>query len=132
MKIQKFDTYNESLRDKMTGKSDEEVQIAIKKLLEELKGYSQNPKEHAETFVYYLRLIYPNNKELLIALIENGILDAADIVTTITDDLDYPDENETERGLEKHMKYKSKVMQGMYKLIEDNIDKLDIEELNSF
>jgi hypothetical protein len=121
--IKKFNQYNESIRDKMTPKSEEELEEAKKDFLNKMKKVSQDPNEMSETLSYYLQGMYDTKKELLNDLIDKG-LDAGDLLVMITDELDLNELTEREK------RYKLRVMDMMYKLIEENIDKIEnLEDL---
>jgi len=111
-------TYNESLRDKMTAKSETEIEEAKNKLLVNLKEKSQDSSSSSEELLHYLTNIYDDRKQLMNDLMYEG-LDATDVLITITDDLDYNASSDSE------LKYKLKVMGWMYNLIEKNIDKYE-------
>lgn len=117
--IKKFNQYNESIRDKMTPKSEEEVDEAKKNLLKRLKEYSLDPDNMAEELSYYLQSTHETAKDIIIDLIEHG-LDARDLLIMITDELDLND-NPTEAD----KRYKLRVMDIMYRVIKENIDKLE-------
>jgi hemerythrin len=114
----------ESLLDKMEPKSEEEINDALDKLMVQLKDESVNANTFVESMVYYLRLIYNTDKELINALLDNGVIDSVDLLTTFTDSLDHM-HNPSDRELN----YKKKILGGMYNLILKNKDNIDLDEL---
>jgi hypothetical protein len=119
--IKKFEQYNESLTDKMTPKSEKEIEEARVKLLADLKEKLEDKDFPSEYFLQYLFNIYDSRKELLDDLLEQG-MQITDILITVTDDLDFNSKSESE------IRYKQRVKSWMYTLIRKNIDKLNDKE----
>ena len=123
--IKKFNTYNESLKGKLKGKSEKEVKKGLNNLLIQIKKESENPEMYTEGMFYYLKHIFKTDKEILNVLIDNNILNASDIIETLCEDFDH-----IEFKTIQQKKYKIRVMKGIYDLIEKNIDNFDIAEYN--
>lgn len=124
-KLNKFNKFiQESIRDEMTPKSEEDINSGLEKLLDELKTNSENVNYFSETFMYYLRMIYNTDRELLDALLDNGIFQASDVLITLTDDIDHK-----ENPSEGNKNYKLSVMKGLYELIMKNKDNIRLDEL---
>lgn len=126
--IKRFNTYNESLKGKLKGKSEEDVKKGLNNLLIHIKKESEDPEMFAEGMFYYLKHIFKTDKEILNVLIDNNILKASDIIETLCSDFDDVDNDDKTVG---QRNYKTRVMKGIYDLIEKNIDDFNISEYNT-
>ena len=113
---------SEGLTDKMTPKSEAEIEEGKIKLLSDLKVKTEDDTFPSEYFLQHLFQIYGDRKQLMNDLLEEG-MQVTDILMTITDDLDFNATSESD------LRYKKKVKNWMYNLIEKNIDKLHDSEI---
>lgn len=121
--ITKFQKYNEGLSDKMTPKSDKDIDKAYNNLLSDLKERVENENSMVHDFFFYLEGIYGDREKLVNDLFKEG-LDPSDLLITLVDDLDLDDEpNERKKA------YTKKVKQWMYNLIEKNKEDIDLENI---
>lgn len=108
----------------LSGRSKKEIDKGIQDLLKQLLF-----SDDAEELKYYLENIYENNyKQLIIDLIDEGI-DPSDILVSIVDDLDLDNTPETETSKKRFMDYRRNVMKMMYRLIEKNKNKINLDDL---
>ena len=121
--IKKFNQYNESLRDKMTGPSEQDVNRGIDNIIFDLKLKvdSNSSDIIAEELLDILNAIYGNKKELLNDLMDNG-LQASEVLFTIIDDLNTA-KNDSE------LNYRKRILKIMFDLIVKNKDKINPEDL---
>jgi len=121
--IKKFNQYNESLRDKMTGPSEQDVNRGIDNIIFDLKLKvdSNSSDIIAEELLDILNAIYGNKKELLNDLMNNG-LQASEVLFTIIDDLNTA-KNDSE------LNYRKRILKIMFDLIVKNKDKINPEDL---
>jgi len=116
------DGLTEGLTDQMTPKSEAEIEEGKKKLLADLKVKTEDDTFPSEYFLQHLFQIYGDRKQLMNDLLAEG-MQVTDILMTITDDLDFNATSESD------LRYKKKVKNWMYNLIEKNIDKLHDSEI---
>lgn len=86
--IKKFDQYNESIRDQMVGKSDEEVDIAVEKVLKQLEYYKDNldDKEAVNTYINLILKMYDLG-DFIKLLIDKGAVDGVELLYVIFGEL---------------------------------------------
>jgi len=108
----------EGLTDKMTPKSESEIKEAKIKLLSDLKEKVEDSTFPSEYFLQHLFSMYGDRKQLFNDLLEQG-MQITDVLMTVTDDLDFNATSDSD------LRYKKKVKNWMYNLIEKNIDKLN-------
>ena len=116
-------TYNESLRDFMKPKSEDEINISFNKYLDKLKKSSEDKYNDgvSEHLKYILEIIYDDRKKLINDLMDEGI-EPDDLLVTITDDI-------SGANNERQYQYRLFVQKCMYNLIEKNKDKINLDEI---
>lgn len=117
MKIQRYNNFlNESLKDKIVGKSKEEVDIAIDKYLDNFE--KELPDIQTRELVYSLGAIFNDNKGIINALIDNDIINDNWILDRIIEEIDEDWNGDKE---EKRL--------FIFNLIKDNKDKIDTNRI---
>lgn len=118
--IQKFNQYNESIKDQMVGKSDEEVEVATENLLKQLEYYKDNldDDEAVNTYINLILKMYDLG-DFFKLLIDKGAVDGVELLYIIFG----------ETFNVKHFERNGeRVARKIYKYIEKNKEKLkDIE-----
>lgn len=111
----------EAIEDILKPKSQEEIDIGMKKLLDDLRDVSLDPEGDPEELSYFLQNIYRDRKKLINDLMDEG-LHPDDLLVIITDMfLDIKNERD--------LRFKLKMMGWMYNLIKKNKDKIDINDI---
>jgi hypothetical protein len=119
--IKRFQQYNESIRDKMEPKSDEEVKNSIDKYLNYLKSLKDDPEYYSDvdlidTYINILIQIIDIG-ELIKILVDDGTIDPVELLYAIMSP-----------GLSFNNEYfyriQGKLLDRLYDIIVDNKEKL--------
>ena len=110
---------NENISNILKPKSDKEIEESKNLLLNDLREKTKNPNINSEEFSWILMNIYGDRKQMINDLMDEG-LDPNDLIVLITDDLD---------GGRNTPRYKEKILNIMFKVIEKNKDEFDPNDL---
>lgn len=102
--IEKFETFNESLTDQMTGKSDEEIELGIEKYIEQLK----DPSDYTLPSSILSKIFDINgivsSSEKINFIVENNLISSDEILDNIIVILDDYYEDDKDTNLPKYIK----------------------------